>query len=648
MINKLKNKNKTKHDEKNNEPPQPQAATVAVIGGGVAGLAAAWHLQEVAGYTSVSVYEAQDRLGGHAWTVNVPLTVSTNEQNHDDDDNANNNNIDVDVGFMVFNDDNYPNMTAWFQALKVETEDSDMSLSVSLDHGKSIEWSSDGLSGLLANKKQLLSPSFYTFLYDMIRFNNEAPHLLLLADDDPRKHVTTRQYLHSHKYSLAFCQYYLLPMMAALWSASLTDVLQFPAAQLIGFLCNHKMLQLFDRPQWKTVKGRSQQYVQQVEMILKNNVHVNTPVHRITRQQHPDKTGLLYSLWNAQNECLQKDVKHVIFACHPPTASQILERSNNDDNDGAFDKPLLDALRQIAYADNVIYVHSDPKLMPSRKAAWASWNCLGKKEHLSIMGNSSSSAQQQQSSSSPFDAKKKGAFEGAESGFGNTLQEENGEDSNNNNNNLDGPEGRMKAVYVTYWLNRLQNLQTNQDIFVSLNPHHAPAKELTHHRFILAHPQFSPQTLSARNTILQTKQGKDNLWFCGAWSGYGFHEDGCRSGFEVATSLSKVPLPWAKTTQPVLPPPDLALATISSRRSHGIITALLSNWYRRLTYDWPIAVCKQFIFRFLEAAVQKGTLRLHMNDGSYKSFGDGSLCGCDEQPVTLRVFVRNKNVFCGK
>lgn len=203
---------------------------VAVVGGGVSGLSAAWHLYQNADNIEVELFEAEHRLGGHACTVNVDGT-------------------DVDIGFMVFNDSNYPNMTKWFEELSVPQEESDMSLSVSLDGGKTVEWNSDGINGLLARRSQALQPSFYRMIRDMVRFNQEAAEVLLLPNDDPRKLVTTGQYLRNHGYSEAFGKYYLLPMMAALWSASMEDVLEFPAAQLISFLCNHKMLQLLDRPQ---------------------------------------------------------------------------------------------------------------------------------------------------------------------------------------------------------------------------------------------------------------------------------------------------------------------------------------------------------------------------------------------------------------
>ena len=236
------------------------------------------------------------------------------------------------------------------------------------------------------------------------------------------------------------------------------------------------------------------------------------------------------------------------------------------DDDDVDQTSLVNLLSQIAYADNVVYVHSDPKLMPSRRRAWASWNCIGKSALMSSYNNSQSSK-----------SKQKEAFEGADSGFGNKASkvhsasaaaviggEEVTTDNASHQPPQEGSEGRMKAVYITYWLNRLQNLETDQQIFVSLNPHETPDPALCHKRVIWGHPQFNPDTLQARKVLEESYQGKQGLWFCGAWQGYGFHEDGCRSGFQVATKLSGVALPWANKDDHelmVLPPPDLAVVT---------------------------------------------------------------------------------------
>ena len=547
---------------------------VAVVGGGVAGLSASWFLHTQTENVDVELFEADPRLGGHAYTVDV-------------------NGTDVDIGFMVFNDQNYPNLTNWFDTLGVEQEDCNMSLSISLDQGKTVEWCSSGLNGLFAKKTQAFSPGFYRFVNDMLRFNARAADLLLLPDDDPRKLVTTGEFLRNEGYSTDFCNNYLLPMMAALWSASMDDVLQFPAAQLIGFLCNHKMLQIWDRQQWRTVTGRSVQYTSKVGEILGAKAHTSAPVESVTKT--PEGTYEVVSNGNSMGIFDQ-----VIFACHPPTAEAILKRGKNQDD------ALLELLHNIEYADNVIYVHSDPKLMPARKSAWASWNCLGQTKYMQTLSS-----------------KKGEAMEGSESGFGHKSSDAAQE-------HLEGSEGRMKAVYVTYWLNYLQNLACDKNVFVSLNPHSKPDPALTYKRVILAHPQFNPGTLAARQRFDQ-RQGKDGLWFCGAWEGYGFHEDGCRSGFRVVTRLTDKPLPWARETPlKVLPPPDLSLVKTTP--------SILRTLYRKVTYDVPVAVCKQLCRYFINQAIQVGKLVLKMNDGTSISFGDGSKCGADEKPVVLRIY----------
>lgn len=205
---------------------------VAVIGGGVSGLAAAWHLtQNAAERYDVQLFEDEDRLGGHANTVRID------------------NGVDVDVGFMVFNLENYPNLVSWFDSLGVEYENSDMSYSVSLDEGKTVEWSSGGLNGLLAKRSQAFSPKFHSFVKDMLRFNSTCTKLLSLPEGDPRRGVTMGQYLRDHNYSEAFCSYYILPMIAAIWSSSIEEVMSFPAESLIAFFANHKLAAVSDRRQ---------------------------------------------------------------------------------------------------------------------------------------------------------------------------------------------------------------------------------------------------------------------------------------------------------------------------------------------------------------------------------------------------------------
>jgi len=694
---------------KNHKTPR----VICIVGSGVSGLAAAWHL---ALHTPsdqpirILLCDEAPRVGGHAHTIQVQVPGKQQQQqtttNHTDTTKPPPpmTSVAVDIGFMVFNDGNYPNMRKWFQALgqppqrssimrqktqkttNMETDDveskeerdnsdflldleeyTDMSLAISLDDG-TVEWNSTGLNGLLGNRWQALRPSFYQYITDMLHFNAHASTLLQLPTDDPRRHVTTLQYvqgqnLQNYVYSQAFCVYYLLPMMAALWSASLHDCLEYPACQLIGFLANHKMLQLFQRPVWKTVKGRSQVYVEKVLQDLQNSqkveVYTNTPIVSIQRTTQglstlddPDFTHLppTYNVWTKHHKLVARGVTDIVFACPPNVALEILQNGNvlSSSLNDTTSADLADVLSSICHDDNVLYVHSDPALMPRRKRAWASWNCIGKTDELLSRTIATSHD--------------KGALEGAASGFGNTFTKINISDAEETSSSdeesdtasaslLEGVDGRMKAVYVTYWLNRLQNLesQTDTDIFVSLNPHQRPADHLIHKRLIMAHPQFTKETLAARTTLLEPAskgglQGKDGLWFCGAWAGYGFHEDGCRSGFEVATQMTGVPLPWRQDVPVtsenddqdlmVLPPPDLSHVS-----TMGPVHRFWNCLKQKIFRDLPIAICKPFIYYFLRQAVQIGTLRLKFNDGSLVSFGDGSPCGYgDNEPVTLRIF----------
>ncbi|KAL7443267.1 hypothetical protein ACHAXM_008823 [Skeletonema potamos] len=618
-----------------------QPKSIAIIGGGVAGLAAAYHLHTHSTPNSVDVhiYESASRLGGHAHTITLDTEKMTSRDyvngNNDDlgggsavaganleeekkEEDASTNatqknkhEVDIDVGFMVYNDANYPNMTSWFKEMGVKGEDTDMSLSISLDQGKTVEWSSHSLQGMFANPLQAIKPEFYTFLRDLMYFNTHAGELLLLPEDHPSRQVTIREYLNKEGYSDAFASYYLLPMMAALWSASVDNVMAFPASSLIEFMCNHRMLQLFDRPQWQTPAGRSIQYTSKVASIMGKNAHTSTPIVKLNKITKEDGS-CSYELFTSDDKsCGVFD--DVVFACHSPEAVQIL----SSDESKTIDPNLIKALEKIEYGDNVVYVHSDPALMPKRKAAWGSWNCLGKSSLLSTHRQKDGSAD-----------KKKEAMEGAASGFGNKLLKE-----DTDTQHLEGENGRMRAVYVTYYINRLQNLTTSTDVFVSLNPHTAPKPETVYRRQIMAHPQFTRETLDGRKEIKDKFQGHNGLWFCGGYMGHGFHEDACRAGFEVATAINKVPLPWANNDgQLVLPTPDLAKFTFEQNNT------FFHRLKHFLTYRVPVSVCKAFVKRFLRFAITKGALVLKMNDGSQLCFGDSSPCGADAHPVTARVF----------
>lgn len=359
--------------------------------------------------------------------------------------------------------------------------------------------------------------------------------------------------------------------------------------------------------QWKTVSGRSKQYTEKMLSILGDNAHISSPITAVKKVS--EVWGIAkYEIFRGEEKTSMGIFDEVVFACHAPRAVALLQ------DEAQCDVELLKLLGDIQYEDNIIYVHSDTSLMPKKKAAWASWNCMGKSDQLKTHTMKNKAAGE--------------SFEGGDSGFGNTL--------NDSKVELEGEDGRMKAVYVTYYLNRLQNLETDSEIFVSLNPHHKPDPELVYRKQIMAHPQFTPQTLQAREKIEKEFQGNYGLWFCGAWQGYGFHEDGCRGGFTVATSISRVPLPWCAGDESgamVLAPPNM-IAPLS-KYFEGTVMQKISHY---ISYTLPVAVCKWMILGFLKNAIKKGSLQLEMNNGSVISIGDGTPCGCDSEPVTLRVF----------
>ena len=347
------------------------------------------------------------------------------------------------------------------------------------------------------------------------------------------------------------------------------------------------------------------------------HAHVSCPIESIQKKNvNAQDTSPSWELFTTNQKSVG-EFDDVIFACHAPTSHSILQ------NEKAVDSELIDALGNIQYGDNVIYLHSDPKLMPKRKAAWASWNCMGRSDLLTTHVKKS---------------KKFEAMEGGDSGFGGRFslgEEEKKEEVLNEekdaSQHLEGVNGRMKAVYVTYHLNRLQNLKTDKEVFVSLNPYSPPDQALTYKRQIMSHPQFTNATVEARKTITETFQGRDGLWFCGAWTKYGFHEDGCRSGFKVATTLSNKALPWAEGTDKlVLPTPDLTKTSDNK--------SFMGTLKHALTYTMPVALSKRIVLGFLRSSIKKGCLQLQLNDGNLISFGDGSKCGNDTNPVTLRVF----------
>jgi predicted NAD/FAD-binding protein len=413
---------------------------IAVVGSGISGLGAAWAL---ARQHRVTVYEADARLGGHANTAEI-------------DDHGRS--VPVDTGFIVYNERNYPDLVRLFGALGVETEPSDMSFSVSLGGG-AFEYRARAL-GLLAQPSNLLRPSYRRMVRDIVLFSHEAK---ALVGADPAE--STGAWLDRAGYSDAFRDRFLLPMVACIWSSNLQGMLSYPAATMAGFLDNHGLLDLGDRPQWRTVRGGSREYVRRIAASL-DDVRLATPVTSVTRE----RGSVLVDDAAGGRERFD----HVVLATHADTSLAVL-----GEDASAEERRLLGAFR---YQRNVAVLHRDVALMPRRRRAWSSWNYLAQTSPTGAVG-----------------------------------------------------------VSLTYWMNLLQNLETERPVFVTLNPIVEPREQVA--SFVYHHPQYDRASVDAQ-VALPSVQGAHRTWFCGSYCGYGFHEDGLRAGLQVAASLG-APAPWA-------------------------------------------------------------------------------------------------------
>ena len=423
------------------DPILRRPGRIAVIGAGVAGLGAAWALR---GLHEVVLFEKDARLGGHANTVHV---------DHAGRETA------VDTGFIVFNRLNYPNPTALFAHLGIETHRTDMSFGFSLDGA--CEWSSNGLGGLFAQPSNLLRPSFVRMLRDVLRFNARAVQDLeggVLAG------LSLGQYLDIYAFGAPFRDQYLLPMGAAIWSARESEMAAYPAEAFVRFFKNHRLVNA-RRPKWETVVGGSQTYVSALWADLKaSGVQRRSGATSVTRL----RSGGVRVV-DAHGYAERFD--EVILACHSSEALALLSDADTDERE---------MLGAIPYSANTAVLHRDQSLLPRRKGARAAW-CYMR-------------------------------------------------------------DGETGGAAVTYDMNRLQHIDPSEPLLVTLNPAREPDPSKVLGRYSYDHPQFTPAGLAAQR-IFNRIQGVRHTWFAGAWLGYGFHEDGLRSGLRVALRLGGA-IPW--------------------------------------------------------------------------------------------------------
>ena len=414
---------------------------IAVIGAGIAGLTCGWLLSE---RYNVTLFEAGDYFGGHSNTVDVTLEGMTHP---------------VDTGFLVHNDLTYPNLIQLFTALGVAVHTTDMSFGVSIA-SPDIEWAGTNLDTVFAQRKNILRPRFISMLRDILRFNRNAQTYLARARLQP---MTLGALLDHEQFGAPMRDWYLLPMAAAIWSSSVRDILDFPAETFLTFCLNHRLLQVENRPKWKTVLGGSRQYVQ---AMLKKipDARLNCPIHQVRR------TGQSVELSSPAGT---EHFDAVIFACHAPTALKLLDAHPRERN----------VLGEFRYQPNLALLHTDIALLPRRKKVWSAWN------YMAANG-----------------------------------------------------QGTDRPVAVSYLLNQLQPLPFSSPVVVTLNPHRLPDPSKVLKTFNYEHPVLDTRAARAQ-AVLPTIQGVDRAWFCGAWAGFGFHEDGLKSALRVVRDFGIAP-PW--------------------------------------------------------------------------------------------------------
>jgi len=409
---------------------------IAIVGAGISGLVTAYLLSRE---HEMVVYEANDYIGGHTHTIDVPLRDRT---------------YAVDTGFIVFNENTYPNFINLMERLGVAWQPSNMSFSVQCEK-TGLYYCPSSLNSMFAQRKNLFRPAFYRMLTDILRFRREALELVETGDYG----ITLAEYLEKKNYSPYFIDNFIIPMGGAIWSADPVQFREFPARYLVEFFNNHGVLNIRNQPRWLVIKGGSRQYIEPLTRPFSKGIRLSMPVDAVKRFE--DRVEI-----TAKGETETFD--RVVLAAHSDQALRMLA----DPTDMEYD-----ILSVIPYQENVAVLHTDDALMPKKRIAWASWNC-----HV--------------------------------------------------------PKAETGRVALTYDMNRLQSLDAPVQFFVTLIMSAAIQSRKKIESIVYHHPVYDPKSLNARRSQ-DNLNGQNRTYYCGAYWGYGFHEDGVNSALAVCKHFGK-------------------------------------------------------------------------------------------------------------
>ena len=411
---------------------------IAIIGSGISGLTAAYLLHKE---HDITILEANDYIGGHTHTHQIERDKKK---------------LLIDSGFIVYNENTYPNFIKLLQKLKVETQKTSMGFSIKAPE-KNLEYSGGSLNSLFAQRLNFFRPSFILMLKDILRFNRVSVAKL----NNLSESSTIYDFLIAHKFSKNFIENYIIPMGAAIWSTAAEKTTEMPAVFYIRFFKNHGLLQIFNRPQWFVIKGGSKAYIPKITAGFKNKILLSTPVSKVIRGKNS------VEVFYGKNEASHQFDK-VIFATHSDQALALLEDPSEEE---------VKILGSLPYQKNVALLHTDSSILPKKKITWSSWNYL-------LSGDQS------------------------------------------------------KPVTLTYNMNILQSLKSKTNFLVTLNSNGDVDTSKIIKTLVYHHPLFTVKGVKAQKEKNKIS-GVNNTFYCGAYWGNGFHEDGVNSALDVYSFFDK-------------------------------------------------------------------------------------------------------------